>query len=512
MTANQPPSSSPTSITDSRPSLYHQLTEQLDKNNFLLCSLNNVELENGRHYAENKVMTARIDALQSDVLRTTEENRSLRDQMMAASSASTMNRNPYSSGPLLELQSKWDESEGVVRELQIQNNFLRSQIESMQRSNTTSGGTHASKKNKDPSNVTSPSHLMHTQSSLTKLKARSLDDSHAKFLTAAADLKTICQEWKGKGDHSPSAAATNRLAAEAWQLIEDSTAAIDSVVNRLRKSPLVGESPGRAHGTLGSNGAVTSPLLFPNNEMYYESRYVAVYAECADLRRQLAVLTEQASTWREAGAVQRKSVDRELGHHYQRATQIAEFEANERLSAALLERDVAVEALEQVLHSHQHYPHDGHQHQRQGQLQHQVYQQWQQQGQEQVLFQEDGGSGSGSGSNAGVGGSPVLSPWTCDEHLSPQLRAHIAQLGHELSAHRGRSADLEARLSHLQQLLEHEQLKGAEWEATVDSLHGDIDAACAAAREATAARLQIDNESSHMKLELLRLRKMVAST
>jgi DNA segregation ATPase FtsK/SpoIIIE-like protein len=157
---------------------------------------------------------------------------------------------------------------------------------------------------------------------------------------------------------------------------------------------------------------------------------------------------------------------------------------------ALLERDVAVEALQMVLQ----------------QQQWQQQQQSQQQQQQQQSQQQQDGSPRRALHHTTHDPQLQRSPYTQE-----QLLTHIDQLQQELAEYRAHTTQLETSHADLQEQLELELQKGVEWEATVRSLHGDIDAACAAAREATAAKLLIDSESSHVKLELMRLRRLIAA-
>ena len=118
------------------------------------------------------------------------------------------------------LQARLDESERTLREVQKHNHFLRNIVETLQPSrdgqqrNPTS--TITPKKPRD--SPSSYSHTLHTQSSLTKLKHRSLDECHAKYQLAVSELKYICQDHMtkcekkhGQKHASPSTVATNRL-------------------------------------------------------------------------------------------------------------------------------------------------------------------------------------------------------------------------------------------------------------------------------------------------------------
>ena len=92
------------------------------------------------------------------------------------------------------LQSRLDESERTLREVQKHNHFLRNIVETLQ---PTRDG-HQKNPTATPQKINSSStysHTLHTQSSLTKLKHRSLDDCHAKYLLTVAELKYICQVY-----------------------------------------------------------------------------------------------------------------------------------------------------------------------------------------------------------------------------------------------------------------------------------------------------------------------------
>jgi len=458
--------------------------------------------------AETGVLAARVDALQNDLMRKTNENRLLREQLVAGATHTPLTRGGggYLSSPpsssSADLQAKLDDANRVVLELRVQNKYWKNMVDTLQQyhqhqqppssssTNTTPGS--GTKKRDASAATSSPSagtYALHTQSSLTKLKARSLDECHGRYLQAVSELKFICQDHvvRGKGaatatgvgvgvgvgvGSSPSSAATNRLVADILQAIDESTMKVDSMVSRLRRNnpgsddaPLVGSPSSHSsqfHGATHDSGS---------RESYYERRYFAVHAECVDLRRQLAATNAQWATWKDANDFQRKSLESEIGHHYQRAVEVAEFEAAEKSAVALLERDAAAEALQRAQQERRAV--DTRHAEELAALEHAL---------------------------------AVARGQTAD------AQTRTTELEVELSIARGLLGDVEASHEELLRRLEEERRKGAAWMERAEALQSGLESATAAAQDAQVAYLRIDSESSHLRLELLRLRKLVTTS
>ena len=457
--------------------------------NALWADLNAAEVANARCRAETEVLVARIDALQCDLMRKTSENRLLREQLVSATIAQTPIVRGYASTPSsagTDLQAKLDESYRVVLELRVQNNYWKSMVDTLQQQHhhhpqKTSGssstpGSASKKKDSATSSPSTATYALHTQSSLTKLKARSLDECHGRYLQAVSELKFICHDHitRGKGavnsscvGSSPSSAATNRLVTDILQVIDESTMNVDSMVNRLRRNnPGSDDSP--LVGSPSSNGNLQGPTHHDGTggngrETYYESRYIATYAECIDLRRQM-------TTGKEVADLHRKSIESEIGRRYQQAIEVAEFEATEKVTAALMERDAAAEAL-QLAQQTRRYEEAQH--------------------------------------------AEALAALKEALHVAhgevADTRTRAAQLEVDLTIAHEMASDLEASREDVHRRLEEERRRGAAWAERADALQSGLESATAAAQDAQVAYLRIDSESSHLRLELLRLRKLVAT-